>query len=41
MKYWKEMTEAGFEAEMVGVRKMIGQFANIPTEEIVGKLLNN
>jgi len=30
------MGEAGFEAEMVGLRKMIGQFANIPTEEIVG-----
>jgi len=34
--YWGTLDEAGFEAELNGMRKMAAQFANIPKEEIIG-----
>jgi len=34
--YWKHLDTAGWEDEMVGVRKMIGQFASIPPCQVSG-----
>jgi len=34
--YWKTMTKEGWEDEMVGMRKMIGQFAAINPCEVIG-----
>jgi len=34
--YWTTMDEDGWKEEFVGMRKMIGQFANVPTEEVTG-----
>ena len=40
VKYWKNMDAEGWKDEMVGVRKMIGQFASIDACEVTGKFQN-
>merc|ERR1712241_454867 len=34
--YWSNMNKDEWAAEFVGLRQMIGQFANVPTEEVTG-----
>lgn len=36
-EYWKKLDTEGWKDEMVGVRKMIGQFASIPPCEVSGE----
>ena len=37
LDYWKKLDTEGWKDEMVGVRKMMGQFASIPPCEVSGK----
>jgi hypothetical protein len=38
VKYWENLSVDGWKDEMVGMRKMIGQFASIDPCQVTGKM---